>query len=82
MNLGHPGQNTARWGGSKFAHTEFHSHHTLKPSLFPTPPALVPDVIRELLGGIRPGWESDLRLARERGHSQEGSFRTLAQRGF
>lgn len=37
------------------------------------------DVIRRLLDGIRPGWESDLRSSRERSHSQEaGTFRPLA----
>ncbi len=38
------------------------------------------DVIRRLLDGTRPGWESDLRTSRERSHSQEaGAFRPLAQ---
>jgi hypothetical protein len=37
------------------------------------------DVIRELLGGIRPAWDSDLRLARERGHSHEGAFQSHTQ---
>jgi hypothetical protein len=38
------------------------------------------DVIRRLLDGIRPDWESDLRTSRERSHSQEkGAFRSLTQ---
>jgi hypothetical protein len=38
------------------------------------------DVIRRLLDGTRPGWESDLRMSRERSHNQEaGAFRPLAQ---
>jgi hypothetical protein len=38
------------------------------------------DVIRRLLGGIRPGWESDLRMCRERYHtSHEDAFQPHAQ---
>ena len=37
------------------------------------------EVIGELLGGIRPAWDSDLRLARERSYSHEGVFQSLAQ---
>ena len=37
------------------------------------------DVIRRLLDGTRPGWESDLRMSRERCHPHEGALRPLAQ---
>jgi hypothetical protein len=37
------------------------------------------EVIRRLLDGTRPGWESDLRMTRERGHTHEGAFLPLAQ---
>ena len=37
------------------------------------------DVIRRLLGGTQPDWVSDLRMARERGHTHEGAFLPLAQ---
>ena len=37
------------------------------------------DVIRRLLDGIRPEWESNLQVGRERGHRREGVFQPLAQ---
>ena len=37
------------------------------------------DVIRRLLDGIRPGWEDDLRMTRERSHTHEGAFRPQTQ---
>ena len=37
------------------------------------------DVIRRLLDGIRPDWESNLQAGRERGHSREGVFQPLAR---
>jgi len=37
------------------------------------------DVIRRLLDGIRPGWESNLLAARERGHHSEGAFQPHPQ---
>jgi hypothetical protein len=37
------------------------------------------DVIRRLLDGIRPEWESNLQAGRERGHRHEGVFQPLAQ---
>ncbi len=35
--------------------------------------------IRRLMDGIRPGWESNLQAARERGHRLEGTFQPKAQ---
>jgi hypothetical protein len=37
------------------------------------------DVIRRLLDGIRPGWESDLRTARESGHHTTAAFQPHEQ---
>ena len=37
------------------------------------------DVIRRILDGIRPEWESNLQAGRERGHRHEGVFQPLAQ---
>jgi hypothetical protein len=37
------------------------------------------DVIRRLLDGIRPSWESDLRAARESGHHATGAFQPHMQ---